>query len=264
MRLAKSCNTKYHIKNGTLKLGTLHEYRLTEDKQIADAEEGVRRFNIYFKGPVKIPNVWLNTLFGGTFGFGNGEIHRFPGPVRSKVISLRQNYTTDVFTELGDSLAIVTRETHNCFIFCMSDVPTREEAIGIFPTYDDCWFISKEQIETFGMEVSHLLREAIASGREAGNHIIPEKIDIERLIIGVEYGNVSYDSRDIGIGNNNLFCLDQLHKLLQDIEFTKPPTPFQKEKEFRFKFLLISNDQIVPPLVNSIVLSSDRLLKFVE
>lgn len=203
MLLAKSCKKNHHIAKGTLRLGSLYEYRHTEIKHIADHEEGVMRFNIRLKGPIRISNKWSNTLFGGNFVFGSGDYYKFPGSTYAKVEVLRQNHTTNSYTEFGDTSLTITREALNSFIFCMSAVSTEEEATGIFPEYDSHWYITEQKIEAFGPAIAMSLGDAIILGRSTGKHIIPEHIDLKTLTIQTEGGKVFYKDRVINISNNS-------------------------------------------------------------
>ncbi|MGX9380054.1 hypothetical protein [Pseudomonas sp. JQ36] len=263
MMLVKSCEKKFNIKNGTLKIGTLRDYQTTEKEEIADQEEGLLRFNINIEGPVTVSNTWANTLFGKTMSFGNGDYFSFSGGCKVLVKKIHQVETTETHTTFKDSSASITRNTLNCFIFCMSELADLKEAIGIFPKYDDDWSIPLERAEEFGLALAVLLREKLHESRLKGKHIIPEDISIENLHIRIEQGKIGYYSRNINITSSNTTPLKELYNRLEHIDFTKPPEPFQKEHEYRFKFILISDGKIIPPLVDYIIIDSSKLFHFI-
>lgn len=261
MLLAKRCNKPHNIKNGTLKIGTLHEYRKTEIKQIADKEEGVLKFNIKFDKPVQIDRKIFNTLCGGQMNFGIGDRIEFPGDIEAQFIQLNVDHNGEVVT-LTDSIATITRWDVNSFIFCMSRIEDPNESEEMFPDYDDQWYIAFEDAHDFAIEMGKTLLSSIHQEYANGNLHLPPNIKIGDLQLRVRHGDVNYTPREILITNDTTFLLDDLIRQMVDIAYTKPPIPFQTEKEYRFQYTVVANGEIFAPHNNPMFINSSTLQRF--
>lgn len=263
MFLTKSCNKKYNIKAGSLKLGTLYEYRETEIEQIADKYEGTLEFRLRFKGIVKIPTKWFNLMCGGTFHYGSEPVVRFPGQMRSRFDVMQMRGSNDEFITLEDSYAVLNREALNSFVYCMSHVEKPDDCKGMFPDYDDYWHINDKDRNDFAVEVSEILLDKIKSEYRAGNYIVPKGTDIDNLLIYVKVGLVYYVPRSLEITQANSLSIDEFFKKMADMTFIKPPHPFEREKEYRIELALVCGDRYIEPLVKSLIIDSERLQRFV-
>lgn len=263
MLLSKSCMKEFNIKYGTIKLGTLHEYRDTEIKHIADPYEGYLTFNIVFDGTVSIPIAWFNALAGGTFQIGETPPISFPGKTSARLDELNYFIHDKENVSFKDSALIITRESLNGFVYCMSRVRKTRDCIDIFPEYDDYWFISETKARDFGVMLGRILRKAIITGRASGNHLVPESMPIDDFTIHLHMRVVEYVPRDIHITNADHFKLDDFMKKMSRIAFIKPPIPFQKEKEYRFNYVIISRGNIIEPTVKFTILDSAPLQELV-
>lgn len=266
MLLAKSCSKKHNPKiSKTLKLGTLHEYRETEIEQIADPDEGRLSFRLIFDGRVEIEKKWLSTITENAISFGT-DSHapiRFPGLLNAHFETLQiDNAENDANKiALTDSSAIIHRESPNSFIFCVSHVRKTKDAVGIFPDYDDYWYIMSSRSQAFATRVGELLLKKIKEEYQKGNFIIPKNTNIESISIDIRHGNVSYMPREIHIKNEGDLTIDKFMSSMYNMAFIKPPTPFSKEKEYRFQYTIISEDEIICPNVKNLIINAEPLLE---
>lgn len=263
MLLAKRCYKKDNIKNGTIKLGTLHEYRHTEIQQIADKEEGVLRFKIFFEGEVKIKLNWFHTLFGEMYNFGPYPPILFPGTISAHLDVLNLVKPVGDSIIVRDSSSTITRQALNSFIFCMSYVRKTHECAAVLPHYDDYWYMTFNKAEHFGVGVGKILLEKIKKEHAAGNYILPKETNLDTLLLNVSRDIVTYTTRDIHITNQNPFDLDELVQQMSDMTFVKPPIPFQNEKEYRFQYTFLSDGNIVVPNVKFVILDASTLQDFI-
>lgn len=259
MLLAKSCMKPYNIKHGTVKLGTLHEYRETEIKHIADSEEGYLKFHLKLDGTVQLPPKWFNTIAAGCMQLGDEEGIRFPGRTSAQFLRVDATHNPDNTITLIDSEATIQREAFNGFVFCMSQVRKTRDCVDIFPEYDDYWFVTEASAKKFGFTLGAILREAIISGRASGNHLVPENMDIGDFSVNVQMGLVKYVPREIHVTDASKYKLQEFIKNMLNIAFTKPPIPFAKECEFRFNYIILSKGKIVEPIVKYAILDSTLL-----
>lgn len=259
MLLAKSCEKQFNIKNGTLMLGTLNEYRETEDEQIGDKGEGKIQFNLQFDGDVTISKQWFNTLQPGGWQIGDVKPIYFPGYTTAHFHHVEIVDRDEHTVTLRNSSATIWREAPNCFVFCMSEIKKTHECIGIFPKYDDYWYVNSLNAKSFGVMIGRTLFDKIKSGRDSANHVIPANVDISNLKIHMRHELVKYTDRDLHVTNETAFTLDALTDHLRDMAFLKP-VRFKKEREYRFHYTILSNNKIIQPLFKQLVISSEHLV----
>lgn len=263
MLLAKSCQKEYNINNGTLRLGSLAEYRVTENAEIADKGEGQYSFSVFLEGDVEIDTAWFNTLNAGAMMIGGAAPHAVAGRLDASLTHVHIVRAGPQTCVLRDTVIHIKREALNCFIFCMSQVTNIEECDEIFSGYDDSWSINACHFEAFGTEIANVLLESIREKKETGEFILPEHTDLENLGIMLEWGTVMYVPREMHITEANHRTLDEFMHKLRFMTLIKPER-FFREKEYRFQFTIISNGMIVEPNVTNIVIDSSRLKRFVN
>lgn len=259
MLLAKSCMKDYNIKHGTIKLGTLHEYKTTELKHIADPQEGYLKFKLKFDGTVEVEPKWFNALAGRAIQIGHEAPIRYPGKTNAqfKIMNIVRADAGKII--LKNSEAIIERESLNGFVYCMSQVRKTRDCKNIFPEYDDYWFISEIKAMQFGVTLGGILRNAIIAGRASGKHLVPESMSIENFSVNIEMGLVQYIPREIHVSDGETFKLDDFMNKMASIAFIKPPIPFAKEREYRFNYTIISDNKIIEPSVKYTILDSTPL-----
>lgn len=253
----------FNIKKGTIKLGTLHEYRETEIQHIADKEEGYLKFNLKFDGLVELTSKWFNTLAGNAMRIGHTPPILFPGTTQASYEILNIVYMDDDKIILRDSVATIERRALNGFVFCMSKIRKTKDCIGIFPEYDDYWYVPKMWAARFGYILGGLLRDAIIHHHKTGHPIVSEDLSIDDFSVNLQMDFVDYTSRAIHITNDNKTELDEFMRKMSRIAFIKPPEPFEKELEYRLNYTILSKGRIFEPTVKSIILDSTLLQQFV-
>ncbi|WP_177339436.1 hypothetical protein, partial [Pseudomonas sp. NBRC 111142] len=164
---------------------------------------------------------------------------------------------------LKDSKAVIERKSLNGFVYCMSLVRKSRDCIGIFPEYDDAWFLPESRALNFGVLLGGMLHNAIIAGRASGRHLVPENLNLESLSVNLEAGPVEYQEREIHVINSNTFKLEEFQSRMARIAFTKPPIPFAKEKEYRFNYTIVSENRIIEPLVKFAILDASPLQKLI-
>lgn len=263
MLLAKSCTKPYNIKSGTLRLGSLHEYRETEIEQIADKEEGSLRYKLKFDGDVTIPTRIFNTLNGSAFKIGRDPVINFPGISNLSIGELNIVESGFENVTLRNSSAIIVREAPNCFVYCMSKVRKMSDSHNIFPDYDDSWYFRDFHADRFARSVGRILLNTIKAEHIKGNFVVPEQTDLGKLRMCFNHGEILYIDREIHITNKNISLLEDLIQKMGSMAFIKPPIPFAKEKEYRFQYTIVLDGYPVPPIKKSLILNSESLQKII-
>lgn len=267
MLLAKNCYAKDNLKTGkTIKLGTLFEYRETESAQIVDDGEGRHSFILNLDGVVEIDPQWFNLIFQGLICLGDHKHHpQILGSMTAHINKLEivnscaLNKHNEQVVIVKDSSASIHREALNGFIFCMSRVRKMRDAVGLFPDYDDCWYMTASKAHSLGIALSKLLRERIIAGRQSGDHIVASHVSLDNLSIYCRHEPVSYFNREVHISDATEFTADHFMQKISDMAFVKPPS-FSTEKEYRFSFTIVANGFVVTPAVDYVILDAEQLV----
>ncbi|MFU2326632.1 hypothetical protein [Pseudomonas sp. NFX98] len=262
MLLAKSCQQKFNINNGTIKLGTLYEYRSIENEELLDANEGMLTFRLLFDGVVEVPIQWFVTIGGGTIGLGDYRPTIFPGRHSAHIEKVNIERRTETTVVLRDSSAVYSRESLNSFIFCMSRVRKTGDCKGIFSGCDDYWYLRESQAQEFGVKLGGLLLQHIYSEHALGRFVLSENTDLEALEIRLEHRKVEYVAREVHLYDGSPLPLNEFMLKMANMAFTKPDS-YRAELEYRFNFIAVCNGHIVEPLVKSVFLDSTPLLDLV-
>ncbi|UXV17253.1 hypothetical protein N4P55_15215 [Pseudomonas fluorescens] len=264
MLLAKSCFKKDNLKTRkTIKLGTLYEYRKIESPQIVDQDEGKYSFQLSFDGTVEVERRWFNLMFQGAIALGD-DMHypQIPGSMSAAVHNLEVVGRNDQTIKVRNSNVSIRREALNGFIFCMSHVRKQRNARGIFPDYDDCWYMAALKAQDLGVAISRLLRDRIVSGRHSGNHVIDPQVPLDDLAIYCRHELVTYLDREMHVSDSSALTVDYLMRKMSDMAFIKPPA-FSLEKEYRFSFTIVAADKFILPMVDYVILEAEQLVSWV-
>lgn len=266
MLLGKSCAKRHHIRNGTLRLGTLAYYRATENQEIADKGEGQYSFTVKLDGEVRVSTYWFDTLNAG-LQIGSVEPHYYPGNMTAWLDKIDFVRDGPEHVKMKDTVIRIFRESPNCFVFCMSAVESLSECQTIFSGYDDCWGIAKTQAKEFCIETAKILLETLKAEYRSGKPILPEGLpgglDIDKLSINCIWSEVMYVPRELHISEANNDTLSQFLEKMESMAFIKPPEPFAKEKEYRFQFNIMHGNYLLEPRVESIIIDAKKLARFV-
>ncbi|MNO88801.1 hypothetical protein D3C76_802670 [compost metagenome] len=261
MLLEKSCKKSRHANNGTIRLGTFHEYRETEIQQIVDKEEGIIKLYLNFEGDVKI-SLELFDAISPDLKIGKTSPPIFPRKTKSFFHNLSYTQPDEDHVILNNVSATIITEAYNGFVFCMSKASHAGEFVGRFPEYDDYWNISESSIVEFGDTLGHILLEEIGTQRTKGNHIIPEKIPLESIELFSLTSSITYMEREIRVTNEEPLSIEDTQQLLSHIEFIKP-IKYEPEKEFRYHYLLIANGKLIEPNAKFLIVNSEKLRKYI-
>lgn len=246
MFLVKSCDKNYNISNsGTIKIGTLHEYRETESLQILDKEEGF--FNIIFDLKDKYIEIDL-------FNFLNYS-HNSNLSAEIKLLATKDNYQNYIKVTYDAKYNWVN---HNRFIFCISKLESHEESRSIFSDYDDYWYISffkKEKlINSLEDAVFKDVKQRIMNGETIfqKSNINPNKLSIKS-----HSQDIVYTDRSLYLDNHNIESKKkELMGLFQGIKYLKPAI-FEKEFEFRIVFDFYEEKELLIPTVKSLIIKEN-------
>jgi hypothetical protein len=264
MLLVKSCDSRFNPKNcGTIKIGSLYEYRNTEIEEIADKSEGFFDFRIRIGSPVPVPIKWFNYIMSGSVSLGGAEydsMPNFPGRMSVDIESLRATSRSDEHVVLTDTVIDIHREDINGFIFCMSLLRRTRDSEGIFKGYNDKWYCSSLKAGRIAHCLAHsVLRKAIEDLR-SGELLIPELKSEKDINVFVRHGLVKYTSREMYLTPERGYELDEFFSTLQDMSFIKPVDPFSIEREYRFHMLIVVGGRIVEPWKNSIIVDASNMI----
>lgn len=254
--LGKSCTKANNIKNGTIKLGTLHEYRSTENLEILDRKEGMLSFFLKFDGNVRVNSKWLDSMTE-SICFIETPMANLPGLVRSK-INFKVTGIEKEHVTLTDSSATIYREALNTFVFCISSVMEKHECVGMFKGYDDYWYLNQSSAQEFGLRLCDILLTYIVDQHDEGNYILPKETNLQNLEIKLRGGLVYYVAREIHITGDGDIALEKFRSTVMHMAFIKPEE-FQHEKEFRFELTAVVDGMIVEPVVKFVILDSSSL-----
>lgn len=249
MYLVKSCKKKDHPhQSGTLKIGSLAEYRDTENKQVEDREEGFYRIKF------DLNDKWISTDLFNYLNYSHSSN-------LSAHIHLLNIKNQDFSSVRVDYKADYKWVNHNRFIFCITKTERVEEAQGIFSGYDDSWSVNYNKIAWLKRSMEMAVLDKIKGMISSGNLIFgdsfnnPDKISIESYS-----QDIIYQTRDLYLGNKDIDPMtDTLISLFKNVKFIKP-VYFRKEKELRFVFDFYYDGQIVFPQINSLIIPSEGIV----
>lgn len=269
LMLVKSCKSTYHptISNN-IKIGTLYEYRQTENLEIVDREEGVLRFKLFLDGEVKVDPNWFNLFMGGGIKVSNKasnqEMPRFIGETvfhaeTVNIVSVGANNLV-----LGNSRASIKRSSPDGYVFCMTMAESVDEVIGLFPSYDSRWSVGEGDIDKLASRLAELVLNECKHTLSSGVATLPLGLIAEDLSVEVDHRPVNYISRDMHFNSKNICSYAHLVSLLSDLCFIKPPEPYKKEKEYRFHFRVKCGETDVHPWSKSIYVNSESIFDIMK
>ncbi|EPF6107984.1 hypothetical protein R2970_000416 [Enterobacter cloacae] len=255
----KSCYSKDNtLTSNTIKIGTLQEYRSTEDEQIADINEGIYSININFSN-IHMPPHLASFLLCTNQSTSAGHIHLIEGKTKSFISS-------DIF-HYGKFIGDFSWTHHNRFIFCMTGTNNINDAGNIFPLYDDFWVVERKKIMA---SFSYLLKDFIKEIKQrlrCGEHIFynQETIDkIEDIEFHTTFQKVIYQPRIANYGNREYYqdptLLQRIH---EEIPFTKPKK-YEPESEYRWFIDVTANGISLEPRIRHVIMSSDNYSRFLR
>ena len=255
MYLVKSCFKRDNIwTRRTLKVGTLTEYRDTEEQQIADKEEGIIDLSFdlnHFHMPSPLLND-LNSISHSLSRFELKEVILKPNPLFKNHIYVEKYHATTSLIKF------------NRYIFCISELDKPDLCKSIFENYDDYWYLPSDRAKFFGDSLSHSIRDEISNKLQSGEEIFTKNDIAHPLEIRWYCNNIWYTPRKILIDNAKLYkeCSDIVY-WLREGHMVKPDS-FQHEKEMRFIFDIYSNGELLQPLNKPLFVSAENILPLIK
>ncbi|NIA89962.1 hypothetical protein [Rahnella aceris] len=253
MFFVKSCHQEFNIKKSkTLKIGTLEEYRETEQAQIADLYEGT------FSLEISLSEVHIEFDIFNALNFShNSEVNVVMDELH---ISCRSPlFEKCLFLKKYQSVA--TFKNNNRFAFCISKLESHEDCEGIFKDYNDYWYFRADLSPLMASEISKSLFKSIEDLTKKGSQVFRESYDINKLRLAFKVQSISYRDRRTLINNNYFYKYKHdLSSMLDGLLFLKPES-FRKENEIRFLFDFYEGDRLLHPKINSLIINaSDNML----
>ena len=253
MYLVKSCSHKNHPNNsGTLRIGSLTEYRDLENKQVEDREEGFYRIKFDLK------DKWISTDLFNHLNYAHNScfsahIHR---------LHMKANSGPAV---LVDYQADYTWINSNRLIFCITKIDRVEEAQSIFSNYDDSWAVSYSKITWLKNAMERKILDKVKGMIGSGDFIFGSSFNDESKIIIKSYAqDIIYQSRDLYLGNKDIDSMaDTFISLFENVKFIKP-VDFKKEKENRLVFDFYYDGNIVFPEIKSLIIPAQGVVELFD
>lgn len=255
MYLVKSCYQRDNIWNRkTIKIGTLTEYRDTEDEQIADRHEG--SINLFFDlnnfhMPIPLLNE-INTFSHASSNFHFKDLQLRPNPIFPNYIYAKRYSAESSLLKL------------NRYIFCMSALSNALLCHDIFKEYDDFWYFHSDRIKLFGDITSVAILKEVINRTNKDEELFTTSIKGKPLNLRWYATRIKYTQRDIEIDNLKFYKNhDEIRYYLSEGHMVKPIN-FQHEQEFRFIFDIYCNGVLVHPLNKPLFVDAQSFLPLIK
>lgn len=262
MILTKRCDQKYNIRSGkTVKVATLDYYRKTEIKQIRDEGEGKLSFHITVDKPTRIENRVWNALLQGGIVFGEeteGDIITSGDTIiTSSGVSVK--HTGHTHSIINKAEVFIESTSLDGLIFCMSQAKTTSDCIDLFPEYNDQWHMNAASAHSITNEIGTSLLNYIHDPEN--KPITNSAADRKEIGVYAQHGPVIYMPRHLIASDFSNFDLTGLLNKIKSISFIKP-AEFSREKEYRFLFQLVHNNQTLDVKKPEVILpASNKLIQ---
>ena len=256
MYLVKNCHKENNLtKCGTLKIGTLQEYRETFEQQVLDSFEGTFATNMNLKD-VHLPTTFFDFLF-------NSHHSHLTIPRCNLSFGKMSAILPDhVVLEKFDST--INFNNHNRFIYCLSKLEKPNEGFGIFKEYDSLWYFELENVLSYAEIIRYCLLKHVEKLLTSGIEVFTKKNKISKLKLHFKIQDIIYIERNATIDNRLLYTDAQyVVDLFENIKFTKPSS-FEREKEVRIIFDFFDGDEILYPSIKHLIIDASPLIPFVK
>ncbi|HHQ5839980.1 TPA: hypothetical protein ACSRPO_000401 [Enterobacter asburiae] len=256
MYLVKSCYKRDNIRiRNTIKIGTLTEYRDTEEQQIADRHEG--KINLFFDlkkfhMPLSLLNQ-INTFSNSSSNFFLQDVQIRPNPL----------FANHVYAEVYSATSSLIKL--NRYIFCISELNHPNMCHDIFNDYDDYWHFNRDTVFLFGEMLSRSVLKEVINRTKDGEALFTTNITTSDFLTVRWYCNrILYTPRQIFINNTKLYkehreilyCLSEGHMV--------KPIYFKHEHEVRFIFDVYLNGSLLEPLNKSLFVSAENIMPIIK
>lgn len=255
MVIVKRCEKKWNPMNcKTLKIGTIDEYRKTENIEIKDADEYTFEIIVNLKD-IDISLELLEALQSARGMLSDCGIIKLDIEGRSNKLKdgVRIRHINSYVKWVGRDKPV----------YCMSKLARLPKPKEIFDSYDDFWFFPEKNLAKFasllGKEVQDIYRKKLLESN-------PDyKGRIEQFKCRCTTQDIVYAPRKITLERehlNDFNSVDFLEKLVHGTIFLKPER-FKEEKEIRFAFEFFHKNEQIYPVFNSIIIDYKSLLPYI-
>lgn len=255
MYLVKSCFKRDNIRiRKTIKVGTLTEYRNTEEQQIADKEEGMIDLSYdlnHFHMPIPLYED-LNRISHSLSSFKLKEVRLQPSPLfKNHLYAKKYSATTSLIK-------------FNRYIFCISELNNPDLCKSIFEKYDDYWYLPSDRAKLFGDSLSNSILNEVSKRIKSGEELFTTNDITLPLEIRWYCNRIWYTPRKIFIDNAKLYkdCNNIVY-WLREGHMVKPDN-FQREKEMRFIFDIYSHGELLQPLNKPLFVNAEKILPIIK
>lgn len=255
MFIVKSCHSRNNPFVGkTIRIGSMDEYRHTENEEIADKGEATFSFNVDLTN-AHIPMRLFDVLQSGTGMLATSMVQSWDGISRSPI-------KDHVFLRKMKSMHIWNGQ--NCLVFCMSCLDNPEEASKLFNSYDDYWYFDEAKLGIVG----ELIRKQVESKLKQNmlDSGSPSAVELAgRFSCKVKIQKVTYSSRHINIRNNSRDgrSAEFLSDLVEKYRYLKPEK-FSHEKELRFIFECFDGQKLIVQNLKSIIIDATSIIPLLK
>lgn len=256
MYLVKSCYKEDNIwQRRTLKVGTLTEYRDTEELQIADRHEG--NIKLFFNlANFHISQMLFNNLSNWVHSSGDSYITTLQ-------FTLNNPFFPDYFF-LSRYVVANSLTKHNRYIFCISELTSAEKCKDIFEKYDDYWYLNSFKKYFFGDLLSKSVINEVTRRMNEGEQLFYPPPKHGQLHVKWYSDRITYMPREVHVDNSKLYidennilhCISQGHMI--------KPLEFAHEKEMRFIFDIFCDDELLHPLNKPLFVDAEELLYLIN
>lgn len=262
-RLIKFCKPEHNVLCGAkLQIGTLNKYRLIEDQELVDGNEGAFEFGLDFADDVELSQDWVNLLCPGIISISEPEHPSLTGSYEIDLddfeVEISIGSKRSVVASAGASVK-VRREMPNCFLFCMSKVDGPDEVS--FAGYESSWSIAREFAKEFSNKVGNILWRSVTLS--SFDPEVVKRLGISstsELELTCSFGPIDYRDRWTVVTNEQIADFRSFYDMIKVMYFYKPKS-FEKDKEFRFIFRFSKCGVEVPPVVEDILIDVSSFIK---
>ncbi|MBF6636207.1 hypothetical protein ITX54_05950 [Rouxiella silvae] len=250
MFFVKSCKVKDNVlKSGTIKIGSLSEYRKIEsNSEVEDEKEG--HFNL---------NVNINDKFL-TFD----EFNKMNNSNHSSHIAHIKSFNSGPRLNNGMKCKFIADYkwvNHNRFIFCLSGLQDHILATGIFKSYPDYWYVQDLNLKGLANTLAEYLLAEVKEKLGQGEEVFWCEVEASNLKVVTKIQKIIYQDRDFILDDFNFHQeKGSLLKLLDNVRFIKPAR-FSHEEEYRVVFDFYNKEEIVFPKIKYLIIDGDGAAK---
>ena len=256
MYLVKSCFRPDNIwMRRTLRIGSLDEYRQTEEEQIADAEEGTIK-HIYNLQNFHMPDELMKALTEHSNADTSFHLKHVTFAGRS---ALFKNHLFLKAYEAETNLSHFNR-----FAFCISKLSSPSLAKGIFEHYDDEWHFPVSRARFFAEALSGEILLEVSRRLSSGEEIFQSPPKSLNLQISWHVEEISYTQRQIFINNAYLYLNHQFVMKSLRHSYMIKPNLFAHENEVRFIFNIFCDGTLLIPKQKSLIVNAAPVLPFIN